>query len=353
MKIIHCADVHLGSKMDSKLPPEKAQERKMEVREAFVNMVKFARDNDVRAIMLCGDVFDSDKPFKKDKEFFYSVVKNYPDIDFLYLRGNHDRQERFTQNELLNLKTFSTDWTAYSYGNADIYGVECADDNARSLYSSLKCDGGKLNIVMLHGQISDSDGKDKINLAKLRDKNIDYLALGHVHSYSLSKLDGRGVYSYSGCLEGRGFDELGQKGFVLLDVTDKIKARFIPNSVRKIEEVFADVSCASDAFSASLAARAAIKCDRRDMVRLILTGEINFDNENLARETGKLLADDYYFVSVKDKTVRKFDLDALAADKSLKGEFIRTVLANDNLTEEQKSRVIAAGLKALSGREVG
>ena len=173
-----------------------------------------------------------------------------------------------------------------------------------------------------------------------------------MHAYSVAKLDMRGVYSYCGCLEGRGFDELGQKGFVLLDVTDKIEARFIPNSIRKIEEVFADVGNAADAFSASLAAKATIKCDRRDMVRLVLTGEINFDNENLARETERLLADDYYFVSVKDKTVRKFNLQALATDKSLKGEFIRTVLANEALTKEQKSRVISAGLKALAGREV-
>lgn len=352
MKIIHCADIHLGSKMDSKLPPEKAAERKAEVRTAFINMVKYARDNHVRVIMLCGDVFESDKPLKKDKEFFYSVVKNYPDIDFLYLRGNHDRQENLTENNLSNLKGFSSVWTKYSYDNVDIYGAEFADDNARSLYSSLKTDEDRLNIIMLHGQISDSDGKDKINLAKLRNKNIDYLALGHVHAYSVAKLDMRGVYSYCGCLEGRGFDELGQKGFVLLDVTDKIEARFIPDSIRKIEEVFADVENATDAFSASLAAKAAIKCDRRDMVRLVLTGEINFDNENLARETERLLADDYYFVSVKDKTVRKFNLEALAADKSLKGEFIRTVLANEALTEEQKSRVISAGLKALAGREV-
>lgn len=352
MKIIHCADVHLGSKMESKLPPAKAKERQGEVRAAFGKMVKYAHDNGVSAILLAGDVFDSDRPLKKDKEYFYGVVKSYPEIDFLYLRGNHDGEEGYAERDLKNLKTFGGEWTVYSYGNLDVYGIETADDNARSLYSALRTDADKLNIVMLHGQIADGEGKDRINLARLRNKNIDYLALGHVHSHSTGRLDARGVYSYSGCLEGRGFDEPGQKGFVLIDVTDKLEATFIPQSIRRIEQVYADVSSATDMFSASVAARAAIKCDKRDLVRLILTGEIAFDNESLAAELERELAGDYYFVSVKDRTVRKFDVAALAADKSLKGEFIRTVLADTQYDDGQKSRIIAAGLKALAGREV-
>lgn len=352
MKLIHCADVHLGSKMESKLPPDKAAERRSEVRSAFADMARYARENGVDVILLCGDVFDSDRPLKKDKEYFYSVVRQYPEIDFLYLRGNHDGEERYTVNDLKNLKTFGGDWSVYSYGNVDIYGMEMADDNARSLYAALHCDAEKINVVMLHGQTADSEGRDRINLTKLRNKNIDYLALGHVHSYVKGKLDDRGEYAYCGCLEGRGFDECGQKGFILLDVTDAINAQFIPRSVRNICEVRADISGAQDAFEACVAARASVGCDRRDLVRVVLTGEIGFDNENLARDVEKELAGDYYFVSVKDKTVRKFDVAALAADKSLKGEFIRTVLAASGYTEEDKSQIIAAGLKALAGREV-
>ena len=39
MKLIHCADLHLGSRMESGLPPEKARERRMELLHTFVNMV--------------------------------------------------------------------------------------------------------------------------------------------------------------------------------------------------------------------------------------------------------------------------------------------------------------------------
>lgn len=351
IKIIHCADVHLGSKMDSRLPAEKAVERRAEVREAFRDMVRYASDNGVKIILLSGDVFDSDRPVRKDKEFFYSVVKGYPEIDFLYLRGNHDGEQRYEEKPD-NLKTFSSEWTLYEYGNVTISGIELAADNARSVYSTLNLPPENLNIVMLHGQIADTEGRDKINLLKLRGKNIDYLALGHLHAFRAGRIDERGEYAYSGCLEGRGFDETGEKGFVLLTVEDRITAEFIPRSKRKIVEVSADVSDAEDAFSACNLACDAVKCAKDDLVRLTLTGEIPFDSENLALDVAKRLSGDYYFVSVKDKTARRFDVDALSLDKSLKGEFIRTVLNDNTIPQELKSRVISAGLKALAGREV-
>ena len=83
---------------------------------------------------------------------------------------------------------------------------------------------------MLHGEIGDTIGKNKIKLASLKNHNIDYLALGHYHTYTVGQIDERGTYVYSGCLEGRGFDECGEKGFVVLDVEEKVNHTFIPHS---------------------------------------------------------------------------------------------------------------------------
>lgn len=353
MRFIHCADIHLGSKMDSNLPREKADERRSELRATFVNLVNYAKTHKVEAILLCGDIFDSDRPFKKDKEFFYSVVRGCPEVLFFYLRGNHDGQESFTE-ELENLKTFSRDWKSYNVGAVTISAVELAGDNAQSIYSTLRLSPDSLNIVMLHGTAGDSSGKDKINLTKLREKNIDYLALGHIHTHGgFEKIDGRGIYAYSGCLEGRGFDEAGEKGFVLLDIDKKITPEFIPFAKRKIDVVKVDISAAADDYAAYKIVEGALSVPKTDIVRVELCGEIDFDNADLARETEKrLYGEGYYLIAVKDKTVRRFDLQKLSADLSLGGEFIRTVLASKDIPEEEKGRVISAGLKALAGREV-
>ena len=69
MKIIHCADIHLGSKINSALASI-GHERKIEVRNTFMRMCEYASKNDIHIILLSGDVFDSDNPLKKDKDNF-------------------------------------------------------------------------------------------------------------------------------------------------------------------------------------------------------------------------------------------------------------------------------------------
>lgn len=352
LKLIHCADIHLGSKMEAKLPKEKAEERRAEVRKTFHRLIEYAKREGVRAILLAGDIFDSDRPLKRDKEFFYDAVKGNPEIDFLYLRGNHDGEESYTEEGIANLKTFSSEWTAYEYGDTVVHGIELVKENALSLYTTFKAEKNRKNIVMLHGQISPSSGADKINTAKFAEKHIDYLALGHIHSYSQNKLDDRGMYAYSGCLEGRGFDETGEKGFVLLEISEKVEGRFIPFAERTVCEEFVDVTDTQNGYGAYQIVKAQVKFNPKNLYRIHLVGEIGYDNDALSQDLEKLLSNDCYFVSVKDGTQRKIDLTAYEGDISLRGEFIRTVMARSSWSEEKKRQVIALGLKALSGREV-
>lgn len=347
MKFIHCADIHLGSKMESRFPKEKSDERKRELRAAFSRLAEYARAHGVRAVILAGDVFDGDRPLKKDKEFFYSVVRNTPETDFLYLRGNHDTLESYTEYGLKNLKIFSDEWTSYDYGGVIISGIEINERNALSMYSSLKLDGGRKNIVVLHGQLGNAGGVCKVQLSRLRDKNIDYLALGHLHSFSDGKIDGRGQYAYAGCLEGRGFDELGLKGFVEIDADEKITYKFVPACSRVFEEVTVDLSGESDLYAACRKAQSAIKCRPADIVRVNLTGEVDFDGEGLESEVEKQLAHRYYFVSVKNSTTQGYGEESVES-ASLRGEFVRAVLRGD-YSEEDKKAIISCGLKALRG----
>ena len=351
MKFIHCADIHLGSKMEAKLPKAKALERRDEVRQTFLRMVEYAKKEGVCAILLSGDVFDSDRPLKTDKEFFYNVVKGNPEIDFLYLRGNHDGEETYVEN-LLNLKTFSEEWTGYEYGGVSVFGLEISRGNHTSMYSSLRLNKDRKNIVMLHGDEGGSKEAYKINFGKLAEKHIDYLALGHIHSFREERLDDRGRYAFSGCLEGRGFDDTGEKGFVLLEVEETVESRFIPWAKRTIEEVFVDISEAEGVYDACETVKAQVKFNRENLYRIELIGEIDFDNETLANSVENYLKDECYFVSVKDKTLRKINPEKYEGEVSLRGEFVRMVWANGELSDEEKRQVITLGLKALEGREV-
>lgn len=353
MKIIHTADIHLGSKLQSRFPKSVADSRREEVRATFKRLTGYARDNGVKVILLSGDVFDDDHPFKKDKEFFYGVVKSTPDIDFIYLRGNHDSDGEQPEEEIANLKTVGDAWTYFEYDNVTIGGIEITAENAVSLYSLLDLKSERINVVMLHGQIGDTCGKDRINLKKLKNKNIDYLALGHVHKPQSGNLDERGDYAYCGCMEGRGFDETGIHGFELLDITDgKLTHKFVPFSERAILEYDVDVTGAKDAYSAYLKIKSEITLSKRDIYRINLLGELSYDVDGLAHYAEALLSPDCMYVSVKDKTRRAINIDDFKGDLSLKGEFVRTVYSDSELSDDEKIKIINLGLRALSGGEI-
>ena len=115
-----------------------------------------------------------------------------------------------------------------------ISGIRFTNANISSVYDTLALPIFKFNIVVMHGQVAGYNSNEKaevISIPKLKEKNVDYLALGHIHSYQDGRLDARGAYAYAGCLEPRGFDELGAKGFVRLEVGQGVSYVFEESSV--------------------------------------------------------------------------------------------------------------------------
>lgn len=354
MKILHTADIHLGSKIESKFPPEKSSTRKKELLMSFKRMVEYANDNDINVILLSGDVFDKDKPTLKDKEYFYKTIKENPHITFFYLNGNHDKEGSYIEVDIANLKTFNKEkFTYYDLGDICISGIEISPSNAKSFYSGLSLDKDKFNIVMLHGDATDSVGMDKVKIDNLKNKNIDYLALGHIHKFQSDKIDDRGVYAFPGCLEPRGFDECGEKGFIVLDIEDKLLSyEFIPYSVRTIFERNVDVTGAKDFYDIEKLVKQSVnKIDKKNILRINLIGEleagIDFDEADI-----EISLSSYFFVNVKNKTSLKINIEDYNDDKSLIGEFIRGIYNNPDYSVEDKHKLINMGLRAINGKEV-
>ena len=53
MRFIHCSDIHLDSKMESNLPPDKARQRRQELLDRFEAMADYARHEGVAAVLQC------------------------------------------------------------------------------------------------------------------------------------------------------------------------------------------------------------------------------------------------------------------------------------------------------------
>lgn len=356
MKIIHCSDLHLDSKMETNLSKEQAKERKNEILITFEKMIEFANQNEVKIIIIAGDLFDKKNVSSKAKNIVKNAIISNPQIDFVYLKGNHD-EKSFLENQELpeNLKTFNDEWTTYKYNNLTITGIELNGNNDY-IYNSLILDKNSVNIVVMHGQEAQNDVKDKteiINLKELKNKNIDYLALGHIHSYKQERLDNRGIYCYSGCLEGRGFDECGEKGFVLLDIEDgKIKTDFVQIAKRTILEVKVDITNCFEINKIEEKIKKEIEnISKENLVKIVLIGDIELETDIDIDYLSKKLQEHFYFIKIYNETKVKIDYTKYKYDASLKGEFIRLVLEQD-FTDEEKNEIINTGIKALSGDEI-
>lgn len=355
MKLIHCADLHLDAKMSANLDKEKAKERKAEMLYTFERMVAYAAEQNVRGILIAGDMFDTGRITATTKNAVLHQIKNHPQILFYYLNGNHDSDNFLASLEDVpeNLKLFGTAWTEHSIGNVVITGVDLTAENADLSYASLELQPDKFNIVMLHGQ----EG-ELIQLRSLKNKGIDYLALGHIHGYKEGELDPRGTYCYPGCLEGRGFDECGEHGFVLLDIEEETGAyshTFVPFAKRRLYEVSADVTdCQTTAEMISKVDEALVQaaCEETALVKIVLMGELDVACEKdvdymLARFKSR-----YYFVKISDETTLKMEAKDYQYDESLKGEYVRMVMGDHTLSEEDKKLMIRYGLQVIAGEEV-
>ncbi len=359
MKLIHCADLHLDSRLDRHYNRANGNAEKAAVRRAallnnFYRLVDYAQQNSVRAILISGDLFDTRKAHAATVKAVLQKILDAPSLDFFYLRGNHDNENAFGDALPGNLHMFSSEWTRYECEDVTITGAELSEENNETLHGNIPdFPEEKINIVMLHGQDTDAlrVGKgDFIRIPLFRHHKIDYLALGHIHSYVREKLDARGIYCYPGCLEGRGFDETGEHGFVLLTVTDgKIEDEFVPFAGFHVLEIPVDISGCENSGEVLNAIRCQIPKDPdRVMAKIILRGEIS---EEAAIELPFLLSavrDEFYFAELASETKIRVDYRKYENEESLRGAFIRNVRKDETLSEDEKGEVIATGLKILT-----
>lgn len=352
MKILHLADLHLGSKLDSSLVSGLNKYLKLELRNTFNLAVSYAKENAIKVIMLAGDIFDSDYPNERDKTFFYDVIKANPDIDFLYLRGNHDQdRDQSLYANITNLKTFNSSWTYYNYDNICIAGLEMEAGNLHSYYQTLDLDASKINIVMLHGEISDSFGNYKINLKKLANKHINYLALGHMHKCLIANGPDF-IYAYPGCLMGRSFDETGPKGLLELATDNNIiTPKFIPLAKHELIDLAFDISQYNSDYEVSLGVQKSINFNKNNLYRLTLIGSQNYPILSLA-SIKIYLNDVAFFLIIVNKSHIKLDFSNYLEDKTIKGELVRIVTNNHNLTDSEKDQILNYAFKALRGESL-
>lgn len=354
MKIIHISDVHIASPLTARLSPIKAHERSLEIIGTFRRIAEEAKSSGAEAMMICGDLFDNESVGLSTLDSVMGIIESAPRVKFLYLPGNHEKNRLISSGVRIpeNLMIFGEDWTYFTIGNVTFAGRERTDKN---MFDSLVLKEEGINILVMHGELCDhSDEGGRIGLDRLASLPIDYVALGHYHSFSEKRISARTVAVYSGTPEGRGFDEAGQKGFVTVDVGKRtLDYKFTPIAKRTLHVCEVDITGAEREIEVERKITEKISgISSKDLLRILLIGERTTSYKPDVAAIKERFSDGYYFFEVKDTSRLKISAEEYKNDKSLKGEFIRLVLSKDDLTQEQKDAIIECGLRALAGETI-
>lgn len=365
MRLIHCADLHLDSKLQTWLSEDKAKERRNELLLNFPRLVEFARNNGVFGIMIAGDLYDRNSVSKHAENTVLAAIAANKDIMFYYLPGNHDDKCFLSRFEEMprNLFVFDERMCTIplnSAGTITLSGIALTEDNYRTFCDEIDLNADNFNIFMLHGEEragGSAHFEERLDFRLLRNKYIDYLALGHVHKPSLTKLDNRGMMCYAGCLEGRGFDECGEKGFYLVDIEEKslrVAYTFVPFAKRRMLNPIVDCEgcrVTEDIEQRIEDALTEYGFTTSDFVKITLKGKVDALCEKDIDYLLKVFEKRAEVVRIEDLTEFKVDYSSYANDMSLKGEFVRLVEKSD-YSDRDKAEIIRMGIETLMGEEI-
>lgn len=353
MKIIHVSDLHLDGGYGL-VGGEKNRILRDESLQIFSQLVNYAKENGVTAVLICGDLFDKISVRKSTFKFLIDEISVAKDVKFFYCLGNHDHVLSFEENLPENLIIFPTSFKKYQIEDVVIGGASLLKNSDKKIDFDFEKD--KLNIMMLHANLTSSKSGEVVNLdvKDVKNKNIDYLALGHIHTRLNGQIDSRGEWVYAGNGGKYGFGDH-KRGFVIIEIQNKnITWQWKDFEVGREfleEEVFLD-DVNSFKELENVVAQKTKWISENNLVRIILKGECDEDFDKRIDVLKSKFANKFFYFDVQDETKLKIDIQKYQKEKlSLKAEMLNLIL-NSSLDEKQKQLCIKIGISALRGEEV-
>jgi exonuclease SbcD len=352
-----------------------------DIRVAFERACALAREESVDLVLIPGDLFDHESLQHDTPELITQLLADLAPARVFVAPGNHDslrpgspyhpRQgARWPENvhvftspemECVNVRELGCSVT----GMAHVHG------GVKERLSDLAIPQPPTDIsfLMLHGSREGFRPIEKECVVPFTDAELvslgfTYAALGHYHSFA-QIVDGSGLTraAYSGCIQGRGLDETGEKSVIIGEVGSDGRAsvRRVEVAPRRLISVETSLTgCATEVraierIASAVAASGARACD---IVNVVLTGSttssvkpdaLNLENQNC------------FHLSIDPSRLRPdYDLDEIAAAAgggSVRSMFVKRLMEmRENLDDGEEREVVLDaiyyGLLALDGRPV-
>lgn len=258
-RFLHCGDLHLGTpfKYLKSLGKQVDEFANRATYKSFEGIVDLALREQVQAVIITGDVYDSDTHnLEAQVRFAHECERLHKGhIPVFMVQGNHDPSESWAAHIELppNVHVFSAveperkPLVVHGKTVAYIYGMSCSRQNRDSNIAKGLVPSGEdpFSIGLFHGTIGGSEDHELVGPCKLNDlldAGMDYWAVGHIHKRQI--LHESPYVVYAGNTQGLHRKEQGPKGCYIVNIggSGHVQLQFHETGAIRFEEEDIDVT---------------------------------------------------------------------------------------------------------------
>lgn len=360
MRLVLFSDLHLDATF-AWAPAHVARQRRANLRECLRRIVALADDVQADALLCAGDLYEHEH-FTLETVRFVADVLSEAGRPVILAPGNHDP---LVEGSLYDLARFGPNVqvvTAHRLEPIDLapgfrlwsaaHHVKAGTPGFLSGFQVAGADA--VHYALFHGSETSSiagEGARKqphapFTVPEIAAAGLHHALVGHYHRPSDDER-----HTYPGNPDPLTFGETGRRGAVVLDVAadgTPSRTRHVV-AVSEVADLPLDVTGAATSDAIRVRAQEAL-AGRRGAVRLTLAGELDPAIDLHARDLDGLGDGELAVVVRVGAVTVAYDLEALAAETTIRGQFVRDVLATD-LDDDERRRVLVTGLRALDGRD--
>lgn len=353
IKILHSADWHLDAPMTGHTP-EQVEFLKRELKKIPEKVVKLCKAENCDILLLAGDLFDGTPSAETVRNVQSALMQ--AEIPVFISPGNHDfvtpgspyEAEGWPDNVHI-FKNPKIEEVSLPRLDCKVYGAGYTAMDCPALLKGFQAAGEEnWHIGVLHGEAEVSGSSYcPISREQIRSSALSYLALGHIHKGSSIRI-GETLCAWPGCPMGRGFDELGAKGVILVTLDADVKASFLPLDTPRFYDETLEVG--DDGESTVAALLPALKTN--DFYRITLSGySTGIDIAALQKAFPHVPN-----LILRDETRPEMDLWSAVGEDSLEGVYfglLQQAASGDSEALREKAMLAARiSRQILDGQEV-
>jgi len=348
MKILHSADLHLDTPFTGR-DREQAQFLKEQLLAVPEKLARLCRQEQCDLFLLAGDLFDG--PWSRRSFITLRNALEECGVPVLITPGNHDyvnlHSPYTTELWPSNVHIFThprMESILFEELDCRVYGAGYRSMDCAGLLEGFRSrQDARYHIGVLHGDPTQSDSPYcPITGGQIERSGLDYLALGHIHKGG-SLRQGKTLCAWSGCPMGRGFDETGVKGALVVTLEQDVQSQFYPLGTPR----FFEEKAPAEALAQLLPA-----VESRDFYRITLVGE---DTSSSLAELQRLYRR-FPHLELRDQRSAPSELWSTVDTDTLEGVYFRILKDALERADSEGQQIIELAAKLsrqiLDGQEV-